>query len=75
MLLAYVKAWSSLAEHIKATQSIDPKICKIVKAMSNGKTSEFTLDQKGVLRCGNRLCVLDLDDLKRTILEEAHNSK
>ena len=35
----------------------------------------FTLDEEGALRCGNHLCVPNLNDLKKIILEEAHNSK
>ena len=43
--------------------------------MQSGKNSEFTLDPEGALKCHNRLCVPNLDDLRRVILEKAHNSK
>ena len=41
----------------------------------SGKKPEFSLDQAGVLRCGNCLCVLDVGNLRRTFLEEAHYSR
>jgi len=45
-----------------------------MKDVRNGRNSDFSLDQD-VLRCGQRLCVPDNPDLKKAILEEAHNSK
>ena len=40
--------------------------------MKTGKQSEFSLDSEGVLRCNERLCVPNVGDLKKQILEEAH---
>ena len=48
---------------------------KLIEDVQNGENSNFTLDQEGALRCDNRLCVPNLVDLKKIILEEAHNSK
>ena len=42
--------------------------------MQQGKSSEFVVDEEGVLRLGTRLCVPDVDDLRKEILEEAHYS-
>ena len=53
----------------------DRKLCKLIEDIYNRKKSEFLLDQAGVLRCDNRLCVPDVGDPKRTYLEETHNSK
>ena len=73
ILLAYIQAQSSLIEQIKAIQYEDPKLCKLMDDICNRKESEFYLDQAGVLRCDNHLCVLDVSDLKRTLLEEAYS--
>ena len=43
--------------------------------VKNGRNSEFSLDHEGVLRCNNRLCVLDVRDMRKAILEEAHSSR
>lgn len=39
-----------------------------------GNKSEFTIFEDGILRFGSRLCVLDNEEIKRIILEEAHRS-
>ncbi|XP_057734706.1 uncharacterized protein LOC130950190 [Arachis stenosperma] len=74
VFLAHVRTQSSIIEHIKAAQSDDPKLRKLMKDVCNGRNANFSLDQD-VLRCGQRLCVPDSHDLKKAILEEAHNSK
>ncbi|XP_072054863.1 uncharacterized protein [Arachis hypogaea] len=74
VILAHVWAQSSLIEQIKAAQRDDPKLRKLIEDVRNGRNSDFSLDQD-VLRYGQRLCVPDNHDLKKAILEEAHNSK
>ena len=64
---------SSLIEQIKATQYEDLKLCKLMEDICNEKELEFHLDQAGVLRCGNRLCVPNVGDLRRIFLGEAHS--
>ena len=66
---------SSLIEQIKAVQYEDLKLCKLKEDIRNRKESEFFLDQSGILRCGNCLCVPDVSDLRGTMLEEVHNSR
>ena len=36
--------------------------------------AEFVVDEEGMLRLGTRLCVPNVDDLRKEILEEAHYS-
>ena len=40
--------------------------------VQQGKLAEFEVDEEGVLHMGTRLCVLDVDDLRKEILKEAH---
>ena len=75
LLLAYVRAKSSLIKHIKTAQYDDLRLCKLMKNVCNGNESEFSLDQGDVLRCGNHLCMLNVGDKRRTILEETHGSR
>ena len=75
VFVAYIKARSSLIEWIKKTQCKDLKLKKLIEEVRNAKNFDFTLDQEGALRCGNCLCVPNLSELKRIILEKAHNSK
>ncbi|XP_072080971.1 uncharacterized protein [Arachis hypogaea] len=74
IFLAHIRAQSSLIEQIKAAQRDDQKLRKLIEDVRNGRNSDFSLDQD-VLHCGQRLCVPDNHDLKKAILEEAHNSK
>ena len=42
--------------------------------VQQGKSDEFVFDEECVLRLGTRLCVPDMDDLRKELLEEAHYS-
>ena len=35
-----------------------------------GKSTEFMVDEEGVLRLGTRLCVPDVDDMRKELWEE-----
>ena len=41
--------------------------------IGNDKETEFTVNENGVLYYKDRVCVLDGNDLRKAILEEAHN--
>ena len=47
----------------------------MIDEVKNGKSMGFIIDSEGVLRFGDRPCVPNIGDLRRTILEEAHHSK
>ena len=61
-----------LRDRIKAAQSRDPILVELVKKIREGKFTDFNLDDEGVLWISVRLCVLDVDNLREEILEEAH---
>ena len=42
--------------------------------VQQGKSDEFMIDEEGVLQLGTRLCVPNVDDLRKELLEEAHYS-
>lgn len=69
LLLVYVKAQSPLIKRIKVVQDKDPKLNKLKEDVLNGKNVEFATDQEGVLWCSACLCALDIEDLRRVILE------
>ena len=39
-----------------------------------GKIDKFVIDEEGVLCLGTRLCVPDVDNMRKELLEEAHYS-
>jgi transposase InsO family protein len=73
-LLAHVEARSSLVDNIKETPDKDPYLKKVIEDIKLGKVSEFKIDSEGMLRFDTRLCVPNIEDLRKKILEEAHRS-
>ncbi|XP_070019891.1 uncharacterized protein [Nicotiana sylvestris] len=68
-------AESSLVAEVKEKQFIDPALAHMKEAVSNNKTSTFSLGGgDGVLQCQGRLCVPDVDNLRERVMAEAHNS-
>ena len=63
----------SLFNRVLEAQKKDEKIIVIVSQIGNGKEIEFTVNEDGVLYYKDRVCVPDDDDLRKSILEEAHS--
>ena len=63
----------SLLNRVQEVQKKDEKIASIVSQNGNGKEIEFTVNEDGVLYYKDRVCVPDDNDLRKTILEEAHS--
>ena len=42
--------------------------------VQQGQSKDFVVDREGTLRLGMRLCVPDMDELRKKIMEEAHFS-
>ncbi|PNX87285.1 retrotransposon-related protein, partial [Trifolium pratense] len=73
-LLAHVEVRSSLVDNIKETQDKDPYLKKVMENIKLDKFSEFKIDSDGILRLDTRLCVPNIENLRKKILEEAHHS-
>ena len=71
-LLAQFRVRSVLRDRIKAAQSRDPILVKLEENVRARKFTDFTFDDEGVLWISERLCVLNVDNLREEILEEAH---
>ena len=67
-----VIARPSLLNRVLEAQRKDEKISIIVSQIRNGKEIEFTVNEDGVLYYKDRVCVPDDNDLRKSILEEAH---
>ena len=57
---------------MQEAQKKDEKISAIVSKIGNGKETEFEVNED-VLYYKDRVCVPDDNDLRKAILEEAHN--
>ena len=62
-----------MLNRVLEAQKRDEKISAIVSQIGNDKETEFTVKENGVLYYKDRVCVLDDNDLRKAILEKAHN--
>ena len=75
-VLAHIALVLDLLEQIIIEQKQDvSEILSIYKLIAKGCGPHFSIDDQGVVRFKNRLVVPSSDELKRKILDEAHNSK
>ena len=74
MILTTMITQPALIEVIKQRQPKDPYLWKIYKKMKVNSKPNFTL-QDGALKFQDRLCVPNILEVKRQVLEEAHNTK
>ncbi|XP_070042967.1 uncharacterized protein [Nicotiana tomentosiformis] len=74
-VLACVVAQSSLLEKLSARQLDDPHLIVLRETVLKGGAKEVTIGEDGVLRLQRRLCVPNVDGLRKRILEEAHNAR
>ncbi|XP_073219647.1 uncharacterized protein [Cicer arietinum] len=74
LFLAHVQIRPTIVDDIKEAQSQDSYLVNMVNNVQNGKISDFSVDFDCVLRLKSRLCVTNVGDLRRKILEEDHHS-
>ena len=63
----------NLLNRVLEAQKKDEKISAIIDQIGDGKETEFTVNENGELYYKDRVCVPDDDELRKLILEEAHN--
>jgi predicted metalloprotease len=61
-----------LYDKIKATQKKDDSQLMIRNEVEQGTAAGFAIGDDDVLRYENRLCVPDVDDLRRELMVEAY---
>ena len=72
-VVAELIARLSFLNRVLEEQKKDEKIVAIVSQIGNGKETEFTVNEDGVLYYKDQVCVPDDNDLRKSILEEAHS--
>jgi hypothetical protein len=70
-----LKISNNVLEEIKEGQATDPEMAKYRELVSQGRGTDFRIDEDGVLKIQNRICVPNIPELKKSILEEGHKSK
>ena len=74
-IVAHLIITPGLIHRISALQKDDEFIQRISKRVKEGETTSFRIDNKGVLRLNNRICIPNIPGLRREVLDECHKSK
>ncbi|KAF5481188.1 hypothetical protein F2P56_001858 [Juglans regia] len=64
----------ALIDEIKHAQKKDSGLVRLVEEVEKVNKSELSFSEDGILRFKSRLCMLNNEEIKRIILEEAHCS-
>ena len=73
-LVTAFHVWPVLVDRVRDLQAQDPYLMKLRSKIEAEQQSNFTLRGDGTLVLGQRLCVPDVIELKKEIMEEAHSS-
>ncbi|KAL0327474.1 UNVERIFIED_CONTAM: Transposon Tf2-11 polyprotein [Sesamum angustifolium] len=73
-LLVALQRKPDFVDQIKEAQTQDPFLLWILERMKQGQKSNFSIRADGVIVNGERICVPDVEGLRREILQEAHNA-
>ncbi|WVZ70224.1 hypothetical protein U9M48_018905 [Paspalum notatum var. saurae] len=72
--VATFEAEPTLEQEIRKHQETDEKIQEIREQIKLGKAPHFREDEQGTVWYKNRICVPDVDSIKKLILSEAHDT-
>ena len=72
--MATLSVRPTLLDRIKEGQASDQYLLKVREGMKVGKQLDFTVSSDGFLRCKDRLCVPEVEDLRQKILVETHST-
>ena len=72
-LLATFHVRPILIDRIRELQTQDPIVIKLKREAESGQLKGFSVRADGTLMMGHRLCVPDVGELKKEIMEEAHS--
>ncbi|MCI63479.1 putative retroelement protein, partial [Trifolium medium] len=65
-----LKLTNDFLEKVVEKQKNDTRLLKCKALIEQGKKLDIVIDEHGVMRCRGRVCVPDVPELKRMILEE-----
>ena len=72
--LGMLKLTNQVLEEIREGQRTDLKLVDRLTLINQGKEVDFRIDERGIIRFRDRVCVPDMPELKQSILEEGHRS-
>ncbi|MCI55461.1 hypothetical protein A2U01_0076712, partial [Trifolium medium] len=69
-----LKLTNDFLEEVVKKQKTDARLLKYKALIEQGKEVGIVIDEHGVMRCRGWVCVPNVPELKRMILEEGHRS-
>ena len=72
--LATMEVKPTLLDRIRDAQQLDESLEKVRRKIQTGEIKDFSEDEHGTLWFEKRLCVPHDEEIKKIILQEAHNS-
>ena len=72
-LIAAITAEPVIIDEITQKQNEDEFLKKVIVEFETSPKAEFSIENE-VLRFRNRMCILDIPELKKRVLDEAHRS-
>ena len=72
--LGILKLTSGVLDEIREGQKSDLCLVDRLALINQGRGGDFRIDENGILKCRDRVCVPNVGDLKKRILDEWHRS-
>ncbi|MCI13798.1 polynucleotidyl transferase ribonuclease H fold, partial [Trifolium medium] len=72
--LGMLKLTNPFLEEVKGCQKRDKKLVEKLVLIKEGKEVDFGIDENGVVRYRRKVCVPNVPELRKMILEEGHRS-
>lgn len=72
--LGMLKINNEFLDSIKEAQKVDVKLVDLMFGNNQTEDSDFKVDDQGVLRFRDRICIPGDTEMKKMILEESHRS-
>ena len=72
--LGMLKLTSGILDEIREGQKSNLSLVDRLTLINQGRGGDFWIDENGIMRCRDRVCVPDIVELKKNILEEGHRS-
>src|SRR4051812_43693618 len=72
--LGMLNLTSGILDEIREGQKSDLSLVNRFTLIKQGRGGDFWIEENGIMRYHDRICVPDLSDLKKRILEEGHHN-
>lgn len=73
--LGMLKLVSVILDEIREGQKYDVKLVDRLTLINQGQGGDFRIDENGVMSFGDRVCISNVAELKKSMLEEGHHSR